>query len=117
MKDYVFSDETLKQTMRLLGTSYEAIFQSEDATAAGLPSISHGSVVVGPGDVKLVSADDDVALLVGLILAHSVLNVRFATGKRAFLSYVQKYMMSIDDGCPVPQKVLRFHQQTAGVER
>ena len=49
-------------------SSYEAVFKSEDATAAGLPSISHGSVVVGPGDVKLVSADDDVALLVSLVL-------------------------------------------------
>ena len=62
--------------------------------------------------MTVVTSDDEMVLIVCLVLAHSVFNVVSARHK-AFMAYVQRYILDIEDGCHVPHKVLRFHQETA----
>ena len=93
--------------MAELGTSYDAVFNNGSQATQGLV-IKDRSVV--SGGVMLVTAGPDVELLVCLVLAHSVLNESFCKHK-AFMSYVQKFWLDIDDGCAIPQKALKFHQE------
>ena len=94
--------------MTELGTSYDAVFNNgSQATSAGLV-IKDRSVV--SGGVMLVTAGPDVELLVCLVLAHSVLNETFCKHK-TFMSYVLKFWLDIDDGCAIPQRALKFHQE------
>ena len=96
--------------MAELGTSYDAFFNSGcQATSAGL-AIKDRAVT--SGEVRLVTAAQDVELLVCLVLAHSVLNESFSKHK-TLMSYVQKFWLDIDDGCSIPQKALKFHQELA----
>ena len=63
------------------------------------------------GDQHLASSSDPTDRLVILVLAFSVLHMRFPKAASAFLTYVQLYMMQIDDGVPVPQRALKIKQQ------
>ena len=65
------------------------------------------------GSNVLASIDDDVERLVALVMAFSVLHLRFPKKLGAFLTHVQLYMMGIDEGGCVPQRALKIRRQLA----
>ena len=63
------------------------------------------------GSSVLATVPDPVERLVILVLAFSVLNLRFPKRTASFMTYVQLYMMQIDEGGCVPQRTLKIRQQ------
>ena len=90
--------------MKLLGT-----------TTAQLESNKEGIHVSGDqvcfSNTTMVTATTAVEKLVCLVAAHSVMNMAFPKKNAAFLSYVQYFMLGIDDGIKLPQRALKIHQE------
>lgn len=109
---FPFTDEAMDQLMGLLGASPEMVFAAAPSQS-GVPQLRADADGLFAGSIELVTTSglDRTVKLVLLILAHSVLNVKFERKCNAFYAYVQKYMMGIDDGAQMPQKALKVRRQ------
>ena len=87
--------------MKLLGASPDSL-QGDVSTL--YPHYEEGGRGCA-GRWLLASTEDEIERLVVLILAFSVMNVRFPKSAQSFLFYVQLYMLAIDAGERVPQRV------------
>ena len=104
----------MKQTAKQLGVDLGKLLQGGYAASPATLQLEGRQVLVSGR--ALMECSDEIEAVVALCLAHSVLNVKFPRGMAAFLGYIQKYVLGIDDGIKPPQRCLRFVQQLAAPE-
>lgn len=55
--------------------------------------------------------DEESQAVVGLVLSHMVFHIKYPYKRHAaFLAYIERYVLCIDDDTKVPRKVLSFIQ-------
>ena len=70
-----------------------------------------GRYVVWVEGQKCFDFDDADQAVIGFVLAHSVLNCSFAKRYKGVGTLIQRYVLNIRDGAPVPEKTLNFVQR------
>ena len=104
------SEEVLKQTAKLLGVDLPRLLDGGYGAASGA-TLQLAALQVTAGGELLMECRDEVEAVVALCLAHSVVNVKFNRNIASFMSYVQRYVLNIDDRIKPPQRCMRFVQQ------
>ena len=113
---FYISEEVLNQTAKLLGVDLTDLLAggccgaASGAKPASTLQLAGLKVVAGAGET-LIECGDEVEAVVALCLAHSVLNVKFSRRIASFMSFIQRYVLGIDDGIKPPQRCMRFVQQ------
>ena len=66
---------------------------------------------VTAGGVRFLDTPLQVEAVIAYTLAHSVFNINFSRKPKAFLLFMQKVVLKIDDGIKLPSKVAKLVQE------
>ena len=103
---------------KLMGVELNAI---KDSSHSGVPYAGPDGGVMVDGVIivqveTLLETEPFLETLLCLVLSFSVLNLSFPRKLNAFYSYIQLYLLGIDEGGRVPLKALSFKQQIAAAK-